>query len=106
MKIDKSDPDFDQFGNKEIRLLANFYGKEVEVDFKESTFKSSPVFEADQLISEWPVFRMALQKEKEALISSKSPRKRLLFKRYLRQCYCQMPTVKFSQKFIIWPKFY
>ncbi len=72
---DKSDPDFNYFGNKEIRLLANFYGKEVKVDFKGSTFKSSPVLEADQLISEWPVFRRALQKEKEALISSKSLKK-------------------------------
>ena len=50
------DSDFNQFGNKEIRLLANFYSKEIEVDFKGSTFKSSPVLEADQLISEWPVF--------------------------------------------------
>ena len=50
-------------------------GREVEVDFKGSTFKSSPVLEADQLISEWPVFRRALQKEKEALISSKSLKK-------------------------------
>ena len=69
---DKSDP---QFGNKEIRLLANFYGREVEVDFKGSTFKSSPVLEVDQLIPEWPVFRWALQKEKEALISSKRLKK-------------------------------
>ena len=33
---DKSDPGFNQFGNKEIRRLANFYGREVEVDFKEA----------------------------------------------------------------------
>ena len=59
---DKSDPDFNQFGNMEIRLLAKFYGKEVEVDFKGSTLKSSPVLEAEQLISEWPVFRRAMGK--------------------------------------------
>ena len=58
----------------EIRLLANFYGgKEVELDFKGSKFKYFPVL--NQLISEWPVFRRALQKEKEALISSKSLKK-------------------------------
>ena len=100
---DKSDPGFNQFGNKEIRQLANFYVREVEVDFKGSTFKSSPVLEADQLISEWPVFRRALQKEKEALISSKSLKKAPSFQEVFD---CQMPTVKFSQMFIIWLKFY
>ena len=90
---DKSDPGFNQFGNKEIRLLANFYGREVEVDFKGRSFKSSPVLEADQLISEWP---RALQKEKEALISSKSLKKAPSFQEVFEVMLlsdAQMPTV-------------
>ncbi len=97
---DKNDPDFNGFGNKEIKLLANFYGKEVEVDFRGSKFKSSPILEADQLISEWPVFHRALQKEKEALVSSKSLKKAPSFQEVW---YYQMPIVKFSDFIIfIW----
>ena len=66
-----TDNSFTSYGNKEIKLLANFYGKEAEVDFCGNKFKSPPVLDSDQLISEWSVFRSALLKEKEALMSAK-----------------------------------
>lgn len=77
-----NDPTFNSYGRKEIQLLANFYGQEIEVDFEGSKFKSSPILEADELISEWPVFCRALQKEKESLISAKN----LLFTYALIKC--------------------
>ena len=63
-----SDPDFCAYGRKEIQLLANFYGKEVEIT-------STPILQADELVSEWPVFPKALLKEKETLMSTKNLKK-------------------------------
>lgn len=78
---DPSDPNFNDYGNKEIQQLANFYGAEIEVGFKGEKFKSPHVIDAEQAISEWPVFRRVLQKDKESLILVK---KLLHFKKYLR----------------------
>ena len=35
---DPSDPNFNDCGNKEIQQLANFFGAEIEVDFKWEKF--------------------------------------------------------------------
>lgn len=47
------------YGNDEITLLANFYGKPAEVEFDGATY-SSP-----QILSEWKLFRRALLQERD-----------------------------------------
>ena len=51
---DPNDPNFIDYSNKEIRL--NSYGTDIEVYFKGEMFISPPVIDAEQAISEWPVF--------------------------------------------------
>ncbi len=60
---------FNSYGNNEIKQLAAFYGEEVE--HFGTVFKSPEVLDGDGLISEWPVFRRALLKEKYVLMSAK-----------------------------------
>ena len=72
-QLPESDQDsFNSYGNKEIKLLAAFYGEEVEVELFGTVFKSPEVLDGDGLISEWPVFRRALLKEKQVFMSTKS----------------------------------
>jgi hypothetical protein len=69
---DSNHASFNSYGNKEVRSLASFYGEDVEVELHGATFKSPKVLDGEGLISEWPVFRRALLKEKQALMSAKS----------------------------------
>ena len=55
-----------------MKLLATFYGEEVEVELFDTFFKSSKVLDGDGLISDWPVFRRALLKEKQVFMCAKS----------------------------------
>ena len=57
------------YGLDEITTLANFYGNEASVKFQGITYTSPPLLSRDDLLSEWNVFRTALYKEKELLIS-------------------------------------
>ena len=69
---DSSHDSSNSYGRKEIKMLASFYGEEVEVELYGASFKSPKVLDGEGLISEWPVFRRALLKEKQALVSAKS----------------------------------
>ena len=69
---DSSQDSFSSYGNGEMKLLATFYGEEVEVELFDTFFKSPKVLDGDGLISEWPVFRRALLKEKQVFMSAKS----------------------------------
>ena len=55
-----------------MKLLATFYGEEVEVELFDTFFKSPKVLDGDGLISDWPVFRRALLKEKQVFMCTKS----------------------------------
>ena len=54
-----------------MKLLATFYGEEVEVELFDTIFKSPKVLDGDGL-TDWPVFRRALLKEKQVFMSAKS----------------------------------
>ena len=69
---DSSQDSFNSYGNEEMKLLATFYGEEVEVELLDSFFKSPKVLDGDGLISDWPVFQRALLKEKQVFMSAKS----------------------------------
>lgn len=51
-------------------MLAGFYGDGVEVELCGTSYKSLKVLDGDGLISEWPVFRRALLKQKQAYTES------------------------------------
>ena len=59
------------YGLQEITDLADFYGSEASVEFQGAIYKSSPLLDREELLSEWKFFRRAFYKEKE-LISSKN----------------------------------
>ena len=58
------------YGLDEIRVLADFYGREASTEYRGVTYTSPPLLSGDELISEWKVFRRALCKEKELLMRS------------------------------------
>ena len=60
------------YGNDEITLLANFYGKPAEVKFDGVTYSSPPLLNRDDLLSEWKIFRRALLQERDATIKHKA----------------------------------
>ena len=68
---DSSHDSFNSYGRKEIKMLASFYGEEVEVELYGTSFKSPKVLDGEGLISEWLVFQRALLKEKQALMSAR-----------------------------------
>ena len=53
---DSSQDSFSSYGNEEMKLLATFYGEEVEVELFNTFFKSPKVLDGDGLRSDWPVF--------------------------------------------------
>ena len=66
------DPLLSSYGNEEIKLLANFYGKEACVEHNGTCFTSPPILNADELITEWTLFRRAMIIEKNSLLCLKN----------------------------------
>ena len=84
---DSTQASFNLYGNKEVRSLAGFYGEDVEVELCGATFKSPKVLDGEGLISEWPVFRRALLKEKQAFMSAKNLTKSPTFQQLFEEMH-------------------
>ncbi len=52
------------YGTEEIKVLAEFYGKEAQVQYAGITHTSPPLLDKDDLLSEWKIFRCAFLLEK------------------------------------------
>ena len=59
------------YGSEQIKFLAEFYGKEVEIEYAWTTYTSPPLLDGDELLSEWKIFRRALLVEKKAIMERK-----------------------------------
>ena len=59
------------YGNEQIKILANFYGKEAEVQYAGITYTSPPLLDGDELLSKWKIFRNALLVERKAIMDRK-----------------------------------
>ena len=59
------------YGSEQIKILAEFYGKEAEVEYALTTYTSPPSLDGDELLSEWKIFRRALLVEKNAIMERK-----------------------------------
>jgi hypothetical protein len=59
------------FGDKEIELLSAFYGNEASVEYEGVKHTSSPLLNAEDLISEWKVYRRAMLQEKDMMMAAK-----------------------------------
>ena len=57
--------------SEQIKILAEFYGKEEEVEYALMTYTSPPLLNGDELLSEWKIFRQALLVEKKAIMERK-----------------------------------
>ena len=66
-------------------MLADLYGQEVEVEYDGSMYTSSPLLNADELISEWQIFRRAVVKEKEVMMKSKQLSKPPAFQQFIHE---------------------
>ena len=62
---DASDPFFSAYGREEIKLLANFYGQEIEVEFNGRMFKSPPVLMLISLFQNGQCFVEHYEKRKK-----------------------------------------
>ena len=52
------------YGNEQIKILTNFYGKEAEVQYAGISYTSPPLLNGDELLSEWKIFGCALWRKK------------------------------------------
>ena len=59
------------YGSEQIKILAEFYGKEAEVECALMTYTSPPLLDGDELLSEWKIFRRLLLVEKKAIMERK-----------------------------------
>ena len=59
------------YGSKQIKVLAEFYGKEAEVEYMWTTYTSPPLLDGNELLSEWKIFRRALLVDKRAIMERK-----------------------------------
>ena len=59
------------YGSEQIKILAEFYGKEAEVEYAFTTYTSPRLLDGDELLSEWKIFRRALLVEKKAIMERK-----------------------------------
>ena len=57
-----------EFGNNELKVLLNFYGKEAQAEFGGKTYTSPPFVDSEEMLSEWRVFKRAIAKQKKALM--------------------------------------
>ncbi len=55
------------YGTEEIKVLAEFYGKEAQVQYAGITYTSPPLLDKDDLLSEWKIFRRAFLLEKKSI---------------------------------------
>ena len=76
-----------------MKLLAAFYGEEVEVELFDTFFISPKVLDGDGLISDWPVFR---KKKSKFSCLRKVSRKFQHFRNYLKKSIPQKLTLEFS----------
>lgn len=54
-----------------FKVLADFYGKEAEVQYAGMTYTSPLLLSGDKLLSEWKIFRRAFLLEKESIMRKK-----------------------------------
>ena len=59
------------YGSEQIKILAEFYGKEAEVEYTLTTYTSPPLLDGDELLSRWKIFRRALLVEEKAIMERK-----------------------------------
>ena len=65
------DPQLSSYGNEELKVLANFYGKEASVEHNGTRFTSPPLLNSEDLQTEWKIFRRAMTLERDGLMQSK-----------------------------------
>ena len=56
-----------EFGNNELKVLLNFYGKEAQAEFGGKPYTSPPLV-GEEILSEWRVFNRAFAKQNKALM--------------------------------------
>ena len=59
------------YGDNEIELLSSFYGSTASVEYEGVTYTSPPLLDADDLRSEWKVYRRAMLQEKDMIMAEK-----------------------------------
>lgn len=59
------------YGNEQIKVLAEFYGKEIEVRYDGMTCTSPPLLNGDDLLLERKIFSCAILLEKKCIIECK-----------------------------------
>ena len=68
---EEEEEEFSQYGNEEIKALAQFYGNEATVSYNGETYTSHHLLDKDNLIREWQVFKRALKQETVLLMYRK-----------------------------------
>ena len=84
------------YGNKQIKVLAEFYGKEAEVQYAGMTYTSPPLLNGDELLSEWKIFRRAFLLEKKSIMECKKSRGLLVCKTFLSKWKHHIHMEEFS----------
>ena len=62
-----NESDFLGYGNNDLKVMLNFYGKEARVDYGDQTYTFPPLIDSDGVLSEWRIFKRAFAKEIQTL---------------------------------------
>ena len=60
-----------EYGNDQLQVLANLYGKEAMVEFSGKTYTSPPLVNEEEIFAEWRIFKRALTKDKTMMEKKK-----------------------------------
>ncbi len=71
--LPEDENDLPKYGIDHLKALADFYGKQVEVEFEDKKYCSPPIIDRDGLTEEWRVFKRAFFQEKKVMVQNEKP---------------------------------
>ena len=60
-----------EYGNDQLQVLVNFYGKEAIVEFGGKTHTSPHLVNEEEIFAKWRIIKRALAKEKKTMMEKK-----------------------------------
>ena len=93
-----------EYGNKELQVLVDFYGKEATAEFVGTTVTSPPLVDGEEVLAEWRVFKRAFATELKSFMEHSRRRERTashqpyknLREKWRSQALIQTSFLKFS----------
>ena len=100
INLGEEDSMLPKYGNSQLQVLVNFYGKEAMVEFGCKTYISPPLVNEEEIFAEWRIFKRALAKEKKTMMEKKVMSKPPSLQDVKTGMELQKHTEGFSQRYL------